>query len=280
MTAAVPLRLPRAVRLPGFDAVVVGLVVLIAAVAVVGPLVAPASAFRSDILHALQPPSAAHWFGTDDQGRDVAWRVVAGSRDTLLSAVLVVACYATIGTAVALLAAVGGRWVDEILMRLTDVVLAVPGMVVALGFAAALGPSLRSAVIAMVIAGWPMTARLLRGIVRTTSTSAFVDGARLLGVSRTRLMLRHVLPNSLDVLIVKWAGDIGVTVLVLAGLSFIGVGAQPPAAEWGAMVAAGKGSIATAWWCALFPGLAIALTATVFGLFGDAVQVRRQRGNR
>ncbi|MEV0697914.1 ABC transporter permease [Saccharopolyspora sp. NPDC050389] len=268
-------RLIRSTRRSTLDAIVIALVCLVVATALLGPLLAPESVFRSNVLEALQPPSAAHWFGTDDQGRDVLWRLVAGARETLLAAMLVVACYSAIGCLVAVLATVGGRWLDEVLMRVTDVALALPGMVVALGFAAAMGPSLKSAIIAMILAGWPMTARLLRGVMHETMAMPFVAGARVLGVSRTRLMLRHVLPNSLDALLVKWAGDIGFTVLLLAGLSFIGVGAQPPSAEWGAMISGAKGYIATAWWVALAPGLAIAVTAAAFGLLGDLLQVRR-----
>jgi peptide/nickel transport system permease protein len=175
---------------------------------------------------------------------------------------------------VATAATVGGRWTDETLMRATDITLALPGAVVALGFAAALGPSLRSAIIAMILVGWPPTARLLRGVMRETTALPFVDGARVLGVSRVRLTVRHILANSTDVLVVKWAADIGFTILVLAGLSFIGVGAQPPSAEWGAMVAEAKRYITTAWWAALIPGIAIAITAATFGLLGDLLQVR------
>jgi peptide/nickel transport system permease protein len=266
-------------RLPGhlsvLDTAVVVLVAIIVATALIGPLVAPDSIYESNILDALDPPSPAHWLGTDDQGRDVLWRVIAGSRDSLLSAMVIVAGYSTLGVLVATFASVGGRGVDEVLMRGTDVTLALPGMIVALGFAAALGPSLRSAILALIIVGWPATARLLRGIMRETMAMPFVDGARVLGVSRTRLMTRHVLPNSLDVMVVKWAADIGFTILVLAGLSFIGVGAQPPSAEWGAMVAEAKGYITTAWWAALVPGLAIAITACAFGLLGDLLHTRR-----
>lgn len=242
--------------------------------ALIGPLVAPESIYQSNILEALEPPSPAHWFGTDDQGRDVLWRVVAGSRESLLSALLIVAGYGTIGVIVATAATVGGRWTDEALMRATDITLALPGLVVALGFAAALGPSLRSAIIAMILVGWPPTARLLRGVMRETTALPFVDGARVLGVSRLRLTVRHILANSMDVLVVKWAADIGFTILVLAGLSFIGVGAQPPSAEWGAMVSEAKRYITTAWWAALIPGIAIAITAATFGLLGDLLQVR------
>lgn len=265
----------RRLKLSPLEIIVGALVCLLVGAALIGPLIAPASIYESNIMSSLEKPGAAHWLGTDDQGRDVFWRVIAGSRESLLSAMLIVAGYSSIGVLVATVAAVGGRWVDEALMRLTDTVLALPGMLVALGFAAALGPSLRSAIIAMILVGWPATARLLRGIMRETMAMPYVDSARVLGVSKFRLMVHHVLPNSLDVLIVKWAADIGFTILVLGGLSFIGVGAQPPSAEWGAMVAQAKAYITTAWWAALFPGLAIALTAAAFGLFGEILQVRR-----
>ncbi|MGE3912294.1 MAG: ABC transporter permease [Chloroflexota bacterium] len=281
-TPAVRQEPPRSARARGWIAtvtplefVVTTLLCLIVGAALIGPFIAPASIYDSDIMKSLEPPSAKYWLGTDDQGRDVFWRIVAGSRESLLSAMLIVAGYSSVGVLVATIAAVGGRWVDEALMRITDTVLALPSMLVALGFAAALGPSLRSAIIAMILVGWPATARLLRGIMRETMAMPYVDSARVLGVSRFRLMVHHVLPNSLDVLIVKWAADIGFTILVLGGLSFIGVGAQPPSAEWGAMVTQAKAYITSAWWAALFPGFAIALTATVFGLFGEILQVRR-----
>lgn len=258
-----------------FDTGVYLIVALMTALAIVGPMIAPDSVYVSDIGNALMPPSAAHWFGTDDQGRDVMWRVIAGSRATLLSAMLIVTAYSVIGVVVATLATVGPRWLDETLMRITDIGLALPGLVVALGFAAALGPSLQSAIVAKAITGWPVTARLLRGIMRQTMTAQFVVGAQAMGVSRWRLMTRHVLPNSLDILVVKWAGDIGSAVLVLAGMSFIGVGAQPPSAEWGAMIANAKGYVASAWWVVAAPGAAIALAAVGFGLLGDILQVRR-----
>ncbi|QXW04972.1 MULTISPECIES: ABC transporter permease [Rhodococcus] len=262
------------------DKVVLGLIALIALSALFGPLIVPDSVYRSDISNALAAPDAMHWLGTDDQGRDVLWRTLAGARSSVLSAVLVVACYSLIGTIVATVATVGGRWVDEVLMRITDIGFALPGLVVALGIAAALGPSLESALVAMIATGWPYTARLLRGIMKETMASPFVDGAIVLGVSRWRLMTRHVLPNSLDVMTVKWAGDIGNTVLVLAGLSFIGVGAQPPSAEWGASVAGARDYLTTAWWAALVPGIAIALTAAAFGLLGDTLAARRDPASR
>ncbi len=265
-----------------FETIVCTLVVALLAIAIFGPLFAPGNLFKSDIANSLMPPSAMNWLGTDDQGRDVLWRLIVGAQTTLLSAFLVVTLYSLIGVAIATAAAAGPRWLDEGLMRITDIGLALPSMIVALGFASAMGPSLRSAVIAMAITGWPLTARMLRGIMRQTMEQPFVAGAEVLGVSKWRLMTKHVLPNSLDVLIVKWAGDIGTTVLVLASLSFIGVGAQPPSAEWGATIAAARGYVSTAWWTVVAPGAAVAVTSIAFGLLGDIIQVRRDpslRGN-
>lgn len=279
-TSAAPAR--RRIRFSAFELFVIGLVALLLLLALFGPLLAPNTVYNSDIANSLMPPSAKNWFGTDDQGRDVLWRLIVGAQTTLLSAFIVVTIYSLIGVAIATIAAAGPRWLDETLMRITDIGLSLPGMIVALGFAAAMGPSLQSAVIAMGITGWPITARMLRGIMRQTMEAQYVAGAQVLGVSRWRLMTRHVLPNSLDVLIVKWAGDIGTTVLVLASLSFIGVGAQPPSAEWGATIAGARGYVSTAWWTVVAPGAAVAITSIAFGLLGDIIQVRRDpalRGN-
>lgn len=264
----------RALALSPLEGFVLALLLLLLAMVAAGPVLAPDTVYTSDIVNALQPPSAEHWLGTDDQGRDVFWRVVVGARATLLSALLVVTLYSMIGVAVATIAAAGPRWLDETLMRITDLGMALPSMIVALGLAAALGASLQSAIIAMSLTGWPITARILRAVIRQTSEAQFVSGAQVLGVSKWRLMTRHVLPNSLDVLIVKWASDVSTTVLVLAGLSFIGVGAQPPSAEWGAMIAAGRSYVATAWWTVVAPGVAVAVTSIAFGLLGEIIQVR------
>jgi peptide/nickel transport system permease protein len=255
---------------------VVGLGLLLA---VFGPLLAPDSVTTSDIAHAMQAPSSQHWLGTDDQGRDVAWRIVAGARESLLSALLVVAGYSVIGAVIAAAAALGGRIVDEVLMRLTDAVMSIPTIVFALGFAAALGPGLRSAIIALTITAWPVTARLLRGEIRQTLAMPYIAGARVLGVSRTRLLFKHIVPNSLDALIVKWGADIGSTVLVISSLSFIGVGPQPPSPEWGAMVNEGATYITSAWWMTVFPGIAIALVAVAFAFLADILQERLAGGD-
>ncbi|MBT8161801.1 MULTISPECIES: ABC transporter permease [Arthrobacter] len=278
LTKIAPLR-RRTVRaitgVSGVQVIVPIMVALLVILAIVGPLIAPFDAvYRSNILDSLQAPSAAHWLGTDGQGRDVFWRIIAGAQSSLLSSVLIVTGFSVLGILVATIATLGGKRADEIVMRIVDAALAFPPIIFALGVAAALGPSLSSAVIAMILTGWPVTARLLRGVMKETMSQPFIENARVLGVSRTRLMLHHVLPNSLDVLVVKWAGDIGNTILILGGLSFVGVGAQPPSAEWGAMVTGAKNVIATAPWAALAPGFAIALTALAFGLLGDILQVR------
>ena len=261
------------------DRIVIAVVVLAILVAVFGPLIAPsAETTTSNILAAMQAPSAHHWLGTDDQGRDIAWRIVAGARESLLSTLLVVAGYSVIGAVIAAAAAFGGKVVDEVLMRLTDAVMAIPTIIFALGFTAALGVGLKSAIIALIITAWPVTARMLRGEIRQTLTMPYVAGARVLGMSRRRLLFKHILPNSLDALIVKWGGDVGSTVLVITSLSFIGAGPQPPSPEWGAMVSEGASYITSAWWMALFPGIAIAVVAVAFALLADVIQERLATG--
>jgi len=276
ITAVTRLRRVRAQAAHGraLRVVVYAMLALIACAAILGPVLIPASVNTNHILDALQAPSASHWLGTDAQGRDVLERTVLGARASVGSAMLIVAGFSAIGVAVAVLATALGRLGDTVIMRFVDSVLSMPPIIFALGFAAALGPSLKSAIIAMIATGWPYTARLLRGIMRQTEALPFVEGARVLGVSRWRLLTRHILRNSLDVLVVKWAADIGNTVLVLGGLSFVGVGAQPPSAEWGAAITAAQGDIALAWWPALAPGVAIAFTAIAFGLLGDILQRR------
>jgi peptide/nickel transport system permease protein len=269
---AKPIRKP---RFSTYEFTVFGVVAALVLLAAVGPFLAPGSIYTSNMLETLMPPSAGHWLGTDDQGRDIFWRLVAGSQLSLFATVLVVFLYSLIGIAVATIATVGPRWLDELLMRITDIGLSLPGLVVALGIATVLGPSLQSGIIALALTGWPMTARILRTTMRQTMEQPFVEGARILGVSRTRLMLKHVLPNSIDVLIVKWAGDISFTMLILAGLSFIGVGAQPPSPEWGAMISGARGYMSIAWWAVAAPGAAIVINAVAFALLADILQVRR-----
>jgi peptide/nickel transport system permease protein len=259
----------RAFGVLDYLSIVIVTVVVIAAL--IGPLVAP-DVDQSNILASLEPPSAAHWLGTDEQGRDVAWRIVVGARTTLGAAAVVVAGYSLLGVIVATFAVITPSWAGDLAMRGADVVLAFPSLIFALLLAALFGSSVETAIIALIATGWALTARLLAGIMREKLQEPFVEGARTLGASKTRLMLRHVLPNSLPALRVKWAGDLGVTILLIGGLSFVGAGAQPPSAEWGAMVIAAQSEMQTGWWAALFPGLAIALTSLGFALFGDLLE--------
>ena len=256
------------------DRIALGTAGLMVLLALVGPYLAPMDPYAVNLPDALVPPGAEYWLGTDANGRDILSRILAGGRTTLLATVAVIAAATLIGTVIGTAAALGGRIVDEVLMRICDIGLSLPAIVVALGLAAAMGPSLQSAVIALAATWWPGYARLVRTLVREVRDAEFVESARVLGVSRTRLVLRHVLPNSLSALYVQTTLDVSAVMLVISGLSFVGVGAQVPASEWGAMIAASRDTAVTAWWTVLFPGLAIAITAIAFNLVGDWLRVR------
>lgn len=261
-------------RTPIAERVAVVLAVLIVIIAVVGPWLAPHDPYAVDPAQSLRSPNAAHWFGTDANGRDVLSRVLTGARTTLTATFIVLVVATAVGVLIGTLAALCGTVVDEILMRICDIGLALPSIVLALGLAAALGPSLSSAVIAMAATWWPGYARLVRTVVREVRYAEFVESARMLGAGRMRLVLRHILPNSLSILYVQVTLDVAAVMLVISGLSFIGVGAQVPSAEWGAMIAAAANNVVNGWWALLFPGLAIGITAVAFNLVGDWLRVR------
>lgn len=270
--AALSRRLPRVSSVIEWTAVVVAALAVL--VAVIGPWIAPQNPYNVNLAQSLDPPSMAHWFGTDVNGRDVLSRVLTGARTTLLATFLVLFLTTVIGVLIGTVAALGGRVVDEVLMRICDVGLSLPPIVLALGLAASLGPSLTSAVIAMIATWWPGYARLVRTVVRETRDAEFVEGARMLGVSRSRLVFRHILPNSLQIMYVQVTLDVPAVMLVISGLSFVGVGAQVPSAEWGAMIAAAANNVQNGWWALVFPGLAIAITAVAFNLVGDWLRIR------
>ncbi|WP_214106075.1 ABC transporter permease [Acrocarpospora catenulata] len=248
--------------------------VLVAALAVLGPLLAPHDPYAVNLAQSLQGPSAEHWFGTDVNGRDVLSRLLYGARETLPATLVVIAAATLIGTLIGTLAALGGKVLDEVLMRITDIGLSLPSIILALGLAAALGPGLRSAVIALALTWWPGYARLVRTLVREVKDAEYVDAARTLGVSRLRLVFAHILPNALGALYVQTTLDVSAVMLVISGLSFVGVGAQVPSAEWGAMIAAAANNLTNGWWAVVFPGLAIMLTALAYNLVGDWLRVR------
>jgi peptide/nickel transport system permease protein len=280
-----PRRVARLVRRYKLESVGVLLVALAFLLVVLGPVLAPHDPGATDFARELQPPSLEHPFGTDTAGRDVFSRVLAGARLTLLAVLIVIAFATVVGVVVGCAAALGPRWLDTALMRICDVGLSFPALILALGLAASMGRGLDAAVIALAATWWPGYARLVRGLVAEVAQQEYVESARALGVSRTRLVMRHVLPNSLDTLWVQTTFDVAAVTLVISGLSFIGVGAQIPDPEWGAMVADGRQVLTSAWWVVTFPGLAIALTALGFNLTGDLLRaeldptVREQRGS-
>lgn len=261
-------------RSPIVERIAIAVALLMVIIAIFGTWLAPDDPAAVDLPNELKGPSAAHWFGTDASGRDVFSRVLAGGHETLMATFVVLLVATVIGIVVGTAAALGGRVVDEILMRICDIGMSLPSLILALGLAAALGPSLHSAVIAMAVTWWPGYARLVRTVVRETRDAEYVESARALGVGPRRLILRHILPNSLDVMYVQVTLDVASAMLVIAGLSFVGVGAQVPSSEWGAMIAAAANNITNGWWALVFPGLALAITAIAFNISGDWLRVR------
>lgn len=248
------------------------LVVVAILLAICAPLIAPFDPVAMAPQDRLLAPSTLHWFGTDDNGRDIWSRILFGTRYSLLSALGILVMASTLGTIVGLIAGLFGGWVEEVLMRLTDMFLAFPALVLAMGLAAALGPSLFNAVIATVLVWWPWYARLVRGQTLQLKQAAFVEASVIAGASWPRIAIHHILRNCLTPLIVQISLDIGYAVLTLAGLSFIGLGAQPPAPEWGSMVSVGRDYFLDQWWMVTFPGLAIFISVMAFNLLGDGLQ--------
>lgn len=241
-------------------------------VAIFAPWIAPYDPVSMDLANRLGPPSAHHWFGTDDNGRDILSRIVFGARYSLLTALGILILSCVLGTIIGLAAGLLGGWVDEVLMRMTDMFLAFPALVLAMGLAAALGASLFNAMIATVIVWWPWYARIVRGQTLQLKHAAFVEAAILAGASKWRIAFHHILRNCLTPLIVQISLDIGYAVLTLASLSFIGLGAQPPTPEWGSMVSVGRDYFLDQWWMVTFPGLAIFISVMAFNLLGDGLQ--------
>lgn len=236
---------------------------------------------KQDTKQRLQAPGAAHWLGTDQLGRDVMSRVLYGARISLRVGLVVTAISLVVGAVVGLVAGLlGGLW-DDILMRTTDIFLAFPGLILAMAISAALGPNLTNVMIAVAAVSWPGYARLLRAQVLAVKNLEFVDAARSLGASTPRIAWQHLLPNSIAPLLVQASFDIGSAILVAAGLSFIGFGAQPPTPEWGAMVSETRNFINEAPWASSAPAIAILLTVLAFNLLGDGLRdILDPRGNR
>jgi len=239
---------------------------------VLAPLIAPYDPYEQDLSAALAPPSAAHLLGADQYGRDVATRVVYGARTALLAIVVANGLALLLGGAVGLIGGYFGGKIDATLMRLVDVLLAFPYLLLALIIVAALGPSLTNSMVAIGIVYMPQYARVIRGQVLAVRAADYVRAARAVGASPLRIMLRHVLPNSYTPVLVMATVQAGSVVVETAGLSFLGLGAQPPSPDWGALLADGHHYFLTAWWIATFPGLAIFAVVLGFNLVGDALR--------
>ncbi len=248
------------------------IVALLVFVAVLAPVLAPGSPFEQDLTRRLQPPSAESWFGTDELGRDIYARVVHGSRITLYMVVLVAIIVAPLGLLVGTVAGYLGGWIDEVLMRVTDIFLAFPRLVLALAFVAAIGAGIENAVIAIAITTWPPYARVARAETLTLRNSDFISAVRLQGASSLRIILRHVTPLCVSSLIVRLTLDMAGIILTAAGLGFLGLGAQPPQPEWGAMIAKGRDYVLDQWWVAAMPGIAIFVASLGFNLLGDGLR--------
>jgi peptide/nickel transport system permease protein len=252
-----------------------GLAIIIALllVAALAPLLAPGSPYGQNLTSRLLPPSAEHWFGTDQLGRDIYTRVIHGAHLTLIIVVLVAILAAPAGLLVGTVAGYAGGLVDTVLMRITDVFLAFPRLVLALAFVAALGPGIENAVIAIALTSWPPYARVARAETLSLRSSDFIAAARLQGASPPRIVLRHIMPLCLSSVIIRVTLDMAGIILTAAGLGFLGLGAQPPLPEWGAMVAAGRDFILEQWWVATIPGIAIFIVSLGFNLLGDGLRV-------
>jgi peptide/nickel transport system permease protein len=251
-----------------------GLVIVLALllVAALAPLIATHDPLAQNLDKRLLPPSATAWFGTDSLGRDIFSRIVHGTRVTLVIVMLVVVTVGPIGLLIGATSGYLGGFVDRTLMRITDVFLAFPRLVLALAFVAALGPGLVNAVIAIAITAWPPYARVARAETLVIRNADYIAAVRLQGASSWRIVLRHIVPMCLPSLIVRTTLDMAGIILTAAGLGFLGLGAQPPIPEWGAMISAGREQIFDQWWVATFPGLAICIVALGFNLLGDGLR--------
>lgn len=241
-------------------------------VAILAPYIAPYNPIEQDLSMRLSPPSSDHIFGMDTLGRDIFSRVVYGCRITLEIAFVITLIGGSAGSLVGVIAGYSGGKVDEILMRVTDMFLAFPRLILALAFAAALGPSLVNMIIAISVVDWPIYARLARGQALSAKREDFVEAARAMGAGNWRIIFLHILPVCLSPIIVQVTLRLGDVILTAAGLGFLGLGAQPPTPEWGVMVSDGRNFILNEWWIAAFPGFAIMIVVLGFNLLGDGVR--------
>lgn len=254
----------------------IGLVIVVSAVliAIVGPWIAPhpGDIVASHLLQRLKPPSDAFPFGTDNLGRDLLSRVILGTRGALEVAVIVVALATAIGVPLGLIGGYSSGWLSEVIMRITDVFLSIPQLVLALALAQLLTPSLETAMIALALTYWPFFTRLIYAETRRLRASLFVDALRGIGAGSGRILFAHILPNAISPVIVRATIGMGFTILVAAVLGFLGMGATPPQPDWGLTISESRNYLPDAWWYATFPGLAILVTVLGFNLLGDGLR--------
>ena len=256
-------------KLAVFGALIVALFLFLA---LFGSRIAPYDPNEVDIVNRFTSPCRQHLFGTDKMGRDVFSRMLSGAQYSVRAGVVVLLISVPIGVILGGIAGMFGGWRDESIMRLTDVFLAFPSLILAMSFSAALGPSLFNAMLALSIVWWPYYTRLIRGQALSVRETSYVEAARSRGASNWHIMFRHILPNCMSPILVTLTLDMGWIITATAALSFLGFGAQPPTPEWGRMVSAGRIYLMQAWWVSVFPGMAIALTVLGFNLLGDGIR--------
>lgn len=251
------------------------IVVVFLVVAAIGPWIVPFPEDATGAVHLdikLQPPDGTHWFGTDEVGNDVFTRVVLGTRVTLQIACIVTGVAMLIGVPLGMIAGLVGGWVQEVIMRVTDVFLSVPGLVLAIAIVGALGPGIVNAMLALSLVWWPGYVRLVQAKTLALKNEIYVQAAYSIGASKLRIVFVHILPNCTSPIIVKASMDMGMAILGAASLGFLGLGAQPPFPEWGAMISIARTYLPDWWWYSFFPGLAISLTVLGFNLLGDGLR--------
>lgn len=244
-------------------------------IALIGPLIITHPEDIKGAVHMdqkLKAPSSDYLFGTDEVGRDIYSRVIIGTRLSLQIGLIIIFVAMGIGIPLGIFAGYLGGWVNEIIMRVTDIFLSVPGLLLALAIVGALGPGITNAMIALSIVWWPGYVRLVQGKTLSVREESFVEAAKSIGASKFRIIFNHILPNCTSPIIVKASMDMGMAILFAANLGFIGVGAQPPIPEWGAMISTGRNYLPDFWWMATFPGLAILMTVLGFNLLGDGLR--------
>jgi peptide/nickel transport system permease protein len=248
------------------------LVLILVAIAILAPWLSPHSPLEQDLSRRLLPPGAANLLGTDELGRDILSRILYGARTTLVIVGLVIVLVAPVGLAVGTVAGYAGGLVDGALMRVTDVFLAFPRLILALAFVSAIGPGLVNAIVAIACTAWPPYARIARAETLTIKNSEFIAAARLQGASAPRIIWSHVVPLCTSSLVVRVTLDMAGIILTAAGLGFLGLGAQPPLPEWGAMISTGRKFVLDQWWVATMPGIAIFVVSLGFNLLGDGLR--------